>query len=335
MQEAANKERKQPLLVLVGPTAVGKTQLSLDLAKAWNAEIISGDSMQVYKEMDIGTAKLPLAERQGIVHHLIDICEPDVAYSVADFQVHCREAIADISARGKLPFIVGGTGLYVESVCYGFEFNENGSDPAFRDEQQRYAEEHGAEALHARLAEVDPKSAERLHPNDQRRIIRALEIFHMSGEMMSAQLERQKKESPYELCILGLAMDRKVLYSRIEQRVDQMLEDGLVEEVRGLLERGVTEDSLAMQGLGYKEIVMYLRGECTLEAAVELLKRDTRRFAKRQLSWFRHMKDIEWIDMGENFHNNLRRIHGIIAGKFQVNLEYTSNQSFLDGGNVQ
>lgn len=335
MQEAASKERKQPLLVLVGPTAVGKTQLSLDLAKAWNAEIISGDSMQVYKEMDIGTAKLPLAERQGIVHHLIDICEPEEAYSVADFQQHCREAIAAISARGKLPFIVGGTGLYVESVCYGFEFSENGSDPAFREEQQRYAEEHGPDALHARLAEVDPRSAGRLHPNDQRRIIRALEIYHLSGETMSAQLERQKKESPYELCIVGLTMDRKVLYSRIEQRIDQMLEDGLVEEVRGLLDRGVTTDCIAMQGLGYKEIVMYLRGECTLEAAVELLKRDTRRFAKRQLSWFRHMKDIEWIDMGENFHNNLRRIHGIIAGKFQVNLEYTSNQSFLDGGNVQ
>ncbi|MCM3627600.1 tRNA (adenosine(37)-N6)-dimethylallyltransferase MiaA [Paenibacillus glycanilyticus] len=335
MQEAASKERKQPLLVLVGPTAVGKTQLSLDLAKAWNAEIISGDSMQVYKEMDIGTAKLPLAERQGVVHHLIDICEPEEAYSVADFQQHCRDSIMDIAARGKLPFIVGGTGLYIESVCYGFEFNENGSDPVFRDEQQRYAEENGAEALHARLAEVDPKSAERLHPNDQRRIIRALEIYHLSGEMMSAQLERQKKESPYELCILGLTMDRKVLYSRIEQRIDLMLEDGLVEEVRGLLDRGVTSDCIAMQGLGYKEIVMYLRGECTLEAAVELLKRDTRRFAKRQLSWFRHMKDIEWIDMGENFHNNLRRIHDIIAGKFQVNLEYTSNQSFLDGGNVQ
>ncbi|SFF09290.1 tRNA dimethylallyltransferase [Paenibacillus catalpae] len=335
MQEAANKERKQRLLVLVGPTAVGKTQLSLDLAKAWNAEIISGDSMQVYREMNIGTAKLPLAERQGIIHHLIDICEPEESYSVADFQQQCGNAITDISARGKLPFIVGGTGLYIESVCYGFEFDDNGADPAFREEQQRYAEENGAEALHARLALVDPGSAQRLHPNDQRRIIRALEIHHLSGETMTAQLERQKKESPYELCILGLTMDREVLYSRIEQRIDQMLEEGLVEEVRRLLDRGVAPDGVAMQGLGYKEIVMYLRGDCTLEAAVELLKRDTRRFAKRQLSWFRRMKDIEWIDMGENFHNNLRRIHGIIAGKFQVNLEYTSNQSFLDGGNVQ
>ncbi|MGO4111241.1 tRNA (adenosine(37)-N6)-dimethylallyltransferase MiaA [Paenibacillus sp. YAF4_2] len=335
MQEAGTNDRKQPLLVLVGPTAVGKTQLSLDLAKAWNAEIISGDSMQVYKTMDIGTAKLPFAERQGIIHHLIDINEPEEAYSVADFQEQCREAITDIAARGKLPFIVGGTGLYIESVCYDFEFDDNGADPAFREEQQLYAEENGAEALHGRLALVDPKSAERLHPNDQRRIIRALEIYHLSGETMTAQLERQKKESPYELCILGLNMDREVLYSRIEQRIDQMLEEGLVEEVKGLLKRGVPADGVAMQGLGYKEIVMYLRGDCTLEAAVELLKRDTRRFAKRQLSWFRRMKDIEWIDMGENFHNNLLRIHDIIAGKFQVNLEYTSNQSFLDGGNVQ
>ncbi|GLX68143.1 tRNA (adenosine(37)-N6)-dimethylallyltransferase MiaA [Paenibacillus glycanilyticus] len=335
MQEASSNKRKQPLLVLLGPTAVGKTQLSLDLAKAWNAEIISGDSMQIYKGMDIGTAKLPLAERQGIVHHLIDICQPEEAYSVADFQQHCKTEIADIAARGKLPFIVGGTGLYIESVCYSFEFAENGSDQAFRDEQQQFADEHGAEALHAKLALVDPRSADRLHPNDVRRIIRALEIYHLSGEMMSAQLERQKKESPYELCLLGLTMDRGVLYSRIEQRIDIMLEDGLVEEVKGLLARGIPADAVAMQGLGYKEIMMYLRGECTLEAAVTLLKRDTRHYAKRQLSWFRRMKDIEWIDMGENFHNNLQRIHGIIAGKFQVNLEYTSNQSFLDGGNVQ
>lgn len=340
MPEQENKRvtalgKKQPLLVLIGPTAVGKTNLSLELAKAWQAEIISGDSMQVYRGMDIGTAKLPLEEREGIPHHLIDIRDPDDPYSVADFQAGCGSSIEEIAARGKLPFIVGGTGLYVEAVCYGFEFSESGSDEAFRQEQEQFALAHGAEALHARLALIDPKSAERLHPNDQRRVIRALEVFHLTGIKQSEQLEGQKKESPYELCIVGLTMDRAELYRRIELRIDQMLEQGLVEEVKALLSRGVPPHAVAMQGLGYKEIASFLRGECTLEAAVTLLKRDTRRFAKRQLSWFRHMKDIEWIDMGENFHNNLHRIHGIIAGKFQVHLEYTSNQSLVDGGNVQ
>ncbi|GGG87928.1 tRNA dimethylallyltransferase [Paenibacillus radicis (ex Gao et al. 2016)] len=335
MQVITSQSGKQPLLVLIGPTAVGKTQLSLMLAKQYGAEIISGDSMQVYRGMDIGTAKLPLEEREGIPHHLIDIIGPETPYSVADFQAGCVNHIQDIAERGKLPFIVGGTGLYVESVCYGFQFSESGSDEAFRAEQELYAEQFGAEALHRKLAEVDPKSAKRLHPNDRRRIIRALEIHHLTGGTLSDQLEGQKKESPYELCILGLTMDRALLYERIEQRIDLMLEQGLIEEVRRLLEHGTPPGAVAMQGLGYKEIAMYLRGECSLEAAVTLLKRDTRHFAKRQLSWFRHMKDIEWIDMGENFHNNLHRIHGIIAGKFQVNLEYTSNQSFLDGGNVQ
>ncbi|MFF2479445.1 tRNA (adenosine(37)-N6)-dimethylallyltransferase MiaA [Paenibacillus sp. NPDC058071] len=334
-QAQANDTGKQRLLVLVGPTAVGKTELSLELAEAYGAEIISGDSMQVYRGMDIGTAKLPLSEQKGIPHHLIDICDPQSPYSVADFQTECARSIVDITSRGKLPFIVGGTGLYVESVCYGFEFAENGSDEAFRADMERYAAENGAEALHRKLLAVDPHSAERLHPNDLRRVIRALEIFHLTGETMSSQLEGQKKQSPYELCILGLTRDRAELYARIEERVDLMMEQGLVDEVRALLGSGIPPHAVAMQGLGYKEIAAHLRGECSLEAAVELLKRDTRRFAKRQLSWFRHMKDIEWIDMGENFRNNLHRIHGIIAGKFQVNLEYTSNQSFLDGGNVQ
>ncbi|WP_441907511.1 tRNA (adenosine(37)-N6)-dimethylallyltransferase MiaA [Paenibacillus sp. MCAF9] len=320
--------RKQPLLVLIGPTAVGKTRMSLDIAKAWNAEIISGDSMQVYRGMDIGTAKIGLEEREGIPHHLIDICEPDEAYSAADFQAGATKAIAEISERGKLPFIVGGTGLYVESVCYQFQFAEIGSDAAFRQEQEHYAAEFGAEALHARLAAIDPPAGQRLHPNDMRRVIRALEVYHMTGQTFSDQQAGQTKVSPYELCIIGLTMDRAELYRRIELRIDEMMKLGLVDEVRRLLERDLPPAAVAMQGLGYKEIAQYLQGECSLEAAVELLKRDTRRFAKRQLSWFRHMKDIHWIDMGENFHNNLQSVHDIIAGKFQVNLEYTSNQSF-------
>lgn len=328
--------RKQPLLVLIGPTAVGKTKLSLDIAKAWNAEIISGDSMQVYRGMDIGTAKIPQEEREGIPHHLIDICDPDYAYSVADFQSEAVRCIDDISSRGKLPFIVGGTGLYVESVCYQYQFADTGSDEAFRLEQERYAQEHGTEALHKRLMDIDPPAAERLHPNDLRRVIRALEVHHLTGQTFSEQQAGQVKESPYELCIIGLTMDRAELYRRIELRVDLMMEQGLVEEVERIAAKyRLPDNAVSMQGLGYKEIVQYLQGNCTLEAAVELLKRDTRRFAKRQLSWFRHMKDIHWIDMGENFHNNLAQIHDIIAGKLQVNLEYKSNQSLLDGGNVQ
>ena len=324
-----NKDVKPKLLVLIGPTAVGKTKLSLDLAKAWNAEIISGDSIQVYRGMDIGTAKIKPEEREGITHHLIDICDPLHAFSVAEFQERCAALIPAITERGKLPFIVGGTGLYVESVAYGYDFADVGSDEAFREEQTQYAEQFGAEALLDKLRIVDPTSALRLHRNDQRRIIRALEIHHLTGSTLSEQLEGQSKTSPFELCIIGLTMDRSILYSRINERVDAMIAEGLVEEVKGLLDRGIPADAVSMHGLGYKEIALYLQGELTVEEAVEMLKRDTRRFAKRQLSWFRHMKDIHWIDSSENFNENLIKIHGIIAEKFKMSLEYTSNQSLL------
>lgn len=320
--------RKQPLLVLIGPTAVGKTALSLKLANTWNAEIISGDSMQVYRGMDIGTAKIKEDEREGVPHHLIDIRDPEEAYSAADFQAEAEQQIREIASRGKLPFIVGGTGLYIESLCYQYQFADNGSDEAFRAEQEAFASEHGPEALHCKLGQIDPRAAERLHPNDIRRVIRALEVHHLTGQTFSEQQEGQKKVSPYDLIIIGLTMDRAELYRRIERRIDMMLEEGLVAEVEGLMKRGLPSHAVPMQALGYKEIVRYLNGEYSLEAAVELLKRDTRRFAKRQLSWFRHMKDIHWIDMGENFHKNLSEIHDIIAGKFQDHLEYTSNQSF-------
>ncbi|MDQ0193308.1 tRNA (adenosine(37)-N6)-dimethylallyltransferase MiaA [Paenibacillus wynnii] len=311
-------EAKPKLLVLLGPTAVGKTRLSLELAAAYDAEIISGDSMQVYREMDIGTAKITPEEMQGIPHHLIDIHDPQDSYSAAEFQEHATKAIEDIRARGKLPFIVGGTGLYIESLCYGFRFSEAVADEAFRKEQDEYAEEHGALALHARLEAVDPISAARLHPNDRRRIIRALEIHHQTDTTLSSSHAAQKKESPYELCIIGLTMDRKILYQRIEDRIDQMLADGLVDEVRTLLERGYVRGLVSMQGLGYKEIAAYLAGETTYEEAVTLLKRDTRRFAKRQLSWFRHMKEIEWIDVDEeqNFSVYFEKIRDIITNKF-------------------
>ncbi len=310
---------KRPLLVLVGPTAVGKTKLSLQLAKHVNAEIISGDSMQVYRKMDIGTAKLPASEQEGIVHHMMDIHEPDEPFSVAEFQERCSVLIEEICDRGSIPFIVGGTGLYVESVCYGFEFSEEGSDEAFRSEMAEYASKHGNEALHAKLNEVDPESAARLHPNDVRRIIRALEIYHLTGSKMSDQLAGQKREPKYDLFMIGLTMDRQLLYKRIEDRIDLMLEEGLVQEVQHLLDLGYTRQMTSMQGLGYKEIAAYLEGEMSYEAAVSLLKRDTRRFAKRQLSWFRHMKDIQWLDVTDSskYEQQLLEICELTAGKFR------------------
>ncbi|WP_025697146.1 tRNA (adenosine(37)-N6)-dimethylallyltransferase MiaA [Paenibacillus forsythiae] len=322
-------EAKPKVLVLLGPTAVGKTRLSLSIAAAYHAEIISGDSMQVYRGMDIGTAKIKISEMEGIPHHLIDIHDPQEPYSVAEFQTEGRKLIGEISARGKLPFIVGGTGLYIESLCYGFRFSEAVADEAFRAEMDRFAEEHGALALHAKLAEVDPASAARLHPNDRRRIIRALEIFRQTDTPLSKSPAARKPESPYDLCLVGLTMDRQILYKRIEERIDEMLAEGLVEEVKGLMDRGCGRNLISMQGLGYKEIAAYLEGEMTLEESVALLKRDTRRFAKRQLSWFRHMKDIHWIDVTDsgNFSGNFSKIHGIIAGKFHSGLEYTSEQS--------
>jgi tRNA dimethylallyltransferase len=309
---------KPKLLVLVGPTAVGKTKLSLALAHQYNCEIISGDSMQVYRGMDIGTAKISPEEQENIPHHLIDILEPNEAFSAAAFQQLAGELIDDIHSRNRLPFIVGGTGLYIESLCYSFQFSEAASDEQYRQEQARFLAEFGEQALHDKLKQVDPVSAERLHPNNTRRIIRALEILHVTGTTLSAQLAGQTKQSPYDLCLIGLTMDRALLYKRIEQRIDQMIDQGLVEEVNLLVDRGYSRALISMQGLGYKEIIGYLAGECSLAEAITLLKRDTRHYAKRQMSWFRHMKDIHWIDVTEftNFSTHLQTINAIIAGKF-------------------
>jgi tRNA dimethylallyltransferase len=321
---------KPPLLVLLGPTAIGKTGLSVEIAKRYGCEIISGDSMQVYRGMDIGTAKITSKEMQGVPHHMLDICEPDYPFSVAEFQESVRQLIFDIGSRGAVPFIVGGTGLYIESICYDFQFSDVGSDEEFREEQRRFLEEFGPEALHARLAETDPGSAGRLHANDTRRVIRALEVFHLTGRTLTEQLAGQTRESPYNLCLVGLTMDRDILYNRIEARIDQMMDEGLVDEVRGLMARGLTRSHISMQGLGYKEIAAYLEQETTLEEAVRLLKRDTRHFAKRQLSWFRHMKEINWIEIPE--HAKLSRIlhkfHEILAGKFEGLTEYIGEHEY-------
>ncbi|MBD0380442.1 tRNA (adenosine(37)-N6)-dimethylallyltransferase MiaA [Paenibacillus sedimenti] len=319
---------KPKLLVLLGPTAVGKTKLSLDIAQQFQCEIISGDSMQVYRGMDIGTAKASKAEQELVPHHLIDIHDPSYPFSAAEFQERVRNLITDIHARGKLPFIVGGTGLYIESVCYNYQFTDVGMDEAFRNEQEAYAIQHGDEALHLKLRDIDPESADRLHANDRRRVIRALEVFRVSGQTFSEHLAAQKKESPYELCIIGLTMDRALLYQRIEERIDAMMEEGLIEEVKSVLDSGCPKNAISMQALGYKEIVRYLDGELSLEEAVTLLKRDTRRFAKRQLSWFRHMKDIYWVDVTDsaNFSAHFQMISDIIAGKFVHKIEYNQQQ---------
>ncbi|ANE47885.1 tRNA delta(2)-isopentenylpyrophosphate transferase [Paenibacillus swuensis] len=311
---------KPKLLVLLGPTAIGKTRLSIELAKRFGCEIISGDSMQVYRGMDIGTAKIRPEEMEGVPHHMIDIHEPDYPFSVAEFQDESRRLIQEISDRDKLPFIVGGTGLYIESLCYSFEFSESGSDEAFREEKYRYAEIHGAEALHLQLQASDPVTAERLHPNDLRRVVRALEIVHLTGMKLSDQLLGQKKETPYELCIVGLTMERDLLYKRIEERIDEMLALGLVEEVQRVIEAGCPRDAISIKALGYKEMLGYLDGEYTMERAEYLLKRNTRRFAKRQLSWFRHMKDIQWIDVTEtsNFYEHLTQVSDIIARTLKI-----------------
>lgn len=323
-----DKRQKPKLLVLVGPTAVGKTKLSLEIAERFQCEIISGDSMQVYRGMDIGTAKANIGERQRIPHHLIDIREPEQSFSVSDFQHLAKHKIAEIRQRGRLPFIVGGTGLYIESVCYGFQFTESGMDVAYREEQNDYADKFGEAALHDKLRSIDPLTAQRIHPNDRRRVIRALEIAHTTGRILSEHLKEQSLQSPYDLCLLGLTMDRGLLYQRIEARVDAMIEQGLVREVGSLLEQGYDKHMVSMQGLGYKEIIGYLEGEYTLEQAVTLLKRNTRRFAKRQLSWLRHMKDIQWLDVSDmaNFSAHLKIISDIIAGKFILRKEYISEQ---------
>ncbi|NRR01004.1 tRNA (adenosine(37)-N6)-dimethylallyltransferase MiaA [Brevibacillus sp. RS1.1] len=311
-------QQRERLVVIIGPTAVGKTQLSLELAEQFDGEIISGDSMQVYRGMDIGTAKAEPEELASIPHHLIDIKNPDEEYSVAMFQESAAGLISDINQRGRLPFIVGGTGLYIESVTHRFQFSTTSQDPELRDRLQRLADSEGVEALHARLADVDPITAERLHPNDVKRVIRALEIYESSGYKMS-DFQLRAKHSPYDLVMIGLTMDRAKLYERINHRVELMIEAGLVEEVRGLLDAGYDASLVSMQGLGYKELIPYLYGEITLEKAMNDIQQRTRHFAKRQLSWFRRMEEIHWFDMTDSAEqrNNVETIKRILAGKFQ------------------
>lgn len=297
-EKKADHRQKRPLVVLAGPTAVGKTRLSIRLAKALDAEVISADSMQVYRHMDIGSAKIMPGEMEQIPHHLIDALEPEEPFHVVRFQQMAKQALDQIHVRGRIPLLVGGTGFYIQAVVRDISFGEERpAEDSYRRTLEEQARKNGPQWLHERLAAVDSKAAEEIHPNNQKRILRALEFYHDTGRPISAHnREQQKRVSPYNVIYFVLTDDREILYRRIDRRVDQMMADGLLEEVRLLKERGCTRDMVSMQGLGYQELLAYLEGDYPLEEAVRLIKRDTRHFAKRQLTWFKREKDVIWID---------------------------------------
>lgn len=312
-----------PLVVIIGPTAIGKTSLSVDLALKIDGEIISGDSMQVYRYMDIGTAKIKCEEMLGVPHHLINIKNPHDAFSTADFQELARGKIREVSQRGKIPILVGGTGLYIQSVIDPYEFTPQEGVDEYRKELLLFAEQNGNEYLHRKLVEVDPEGAQRIHLNDTKRIIRALEYYKFTGKPISGNTRaKENLKSIYDLLMFGLIMNRTELYQRINERVDIMMKQGFLEEVENLIERGFTPDLPSMQGLGYKQLCSYLQGEYDFDIAVELIKRDTRRFAKRQLTWFRRDPRIIWFDLDKNDRDEiLFKIVAIIGRTIKINVE--------------
>ncbi|MGM0835483.1 MAG: tRNA (adenosine(37)-N6)-dimethylallyltransferase MiaA [Bacillota bacterium] len=309
---------KKKVIVIIGPTAVGKTRSSVELAKRVNGEIISGDSMQIYKEMDIGTAKASKEEMQGVPHYLIDVKEPTEPYSVAEFQREVRELIDVISKKGCVPIIAGGTGLYIQSVLYDYQFSDTGKDEEIRLRLEKQVEEEGMERVYEELRRIDPVSAENIHPNNVRRVIRALEVFHSTGKTMAEYQESQEQELLYDVAFVGLTMDREVLYDRINLRVDLMVEQGLFEEVESLYKKGI-RDCQSIQAIGYKELYGYFDGLLTKEQAIAALKQNSRRYAKRQLTWFRNKMDVTWFDMTDaNFEVTLEEIFLFVAGKLQL-----------------
>ena len=290
----------RPLIILTGPTAVGKTALSIGLAKAVDGEIISADSMQVYRKMNIGTAKIQQSEMQGVRQHLIDILDPGEDFNVVLFKKYALEAMKDIYSRGKIPVVVGGTGFYIQALLYDINFEDNDNDMSYREELQTLAAEHGNSYIHDMLAGVDPESAEKIHENNVKRVIRALEFYKKTGTKISEHNEAEsQKESPYNFEYFVLNDDRQKLYDRIDRRIDIMLEDGLLDEVRSLVDEGYSRDLVSMQGLGYKEMIDYIQERYTLDEAVYTLKRDTRHFAKRQVTWFKREKQVTWVNKNE------------------------------------
>ena len=291
---------KQPLIIIAGPTAVGKTALSVALAKRIGGEIVSADSMQVYRGMDIGTAKVTKEETCGVPHHLIDVLDPKDPFNVMTFRSMVKDAVRGISSRGNVPVLVGGTGFYIQSVLYDVQFEEDASSEELRKELEQEADVLGAEKMHERLRALDPDAAEAIHPNNIKRVVRALEYCLSTGRKISVHnREQRERTSPYSFLFYVLTMDRAALYQRIDLRVDQMMEQGLLAEVKRLRDEGVTSDMVSMQGLGYRQIFDYLEGIATLDEAVERIKRETRHFAKRQLTWFRREPDARWINVSE------------------------------------
>lgn len=285
-----------PLIILTGPTAVGKTDLSIQLAKAVDAEIVSADSMQIYKYMDIGSAKVTEEEMQGVKHYLVDEIEPDMPFSVSEYKRMAEEYIDEISSREKNVIVTGGTGLYLNSLIYDMDFGKSDANQELREELNKELEENGPAYMYEKLVSLDKEAAERIHPNNTKRVIRAIEVA-MSGEKMNDFSKDLRYNKKYRPIIIVLNRDRQALYDRINLRVDIMLKNGLIEEVKGLLEKGYTKDMISMQGIGYKEIIKYFDGEYTLDEAIEIIKRDSRRYAKRQLTWFRRYEDAKWFEI--------------------------------------
>ncbi len=305
---------KKPLLILTGPTAVGKTALSVKAAKRFHGEIISADSMQVYRGMDIGSAKVTREEMDGVPHHLIDVLDPREAFHVVRFKGMAQAAMNGIHERGHLPILTGGTGFYIQALLYDIDFTENDADPSYRERLESLAKERGASYLHGLLRERDPGAAEEIHENNVKRVIRALEFYEKTGKPISEhnQTEREK-ESPYRFAYVILNRDRAELYRRIDLRVDAMLEKGLLDEVKGLKAMGLTKDMVSMQGLGYKELLSYLDGEMDYGEAVRILKRDTRHFAKRQLTWFKRERQTDWLSLdGKTEEDALTELEAIL-----------------------
>ena len=287
--------QKQKVIVIGGPTASGKTALSIELAKKINGEIVSADSMQIYKDMDIGTAKPTAEEMQGIKHYMLDFLSPEERFSVADYKKRAKEAIKEILEKGKVPIVIGGTGLYIETLIYEIEFAQIDTDLSYRKELEKIVEEKGLEYLYNKAIEIDPEAMKKISPNDQKRILRVLELYHQTGKTKTQLDAESRKEVEYDYKLFAINMDREKLYDRINRRVDIMLKDGLVEEVKALCKK-YKKFPTAMQGLGYKEVVEYLNGDASYEEMVEKIKTESRRYAKRQITWFKKYENLTWID---------------------------------------
>ena len=321
---------KKPLIILTGPTAVGKTHLSIRLAKAVQGEIISADSMQVYRHMDIGSAKIRPEEMEGVPHHLIDCLNPDEDFNVVRFQEMAKEAMAHIYQRGHIPILTGGTGFYIQAITGDIDFTQHGEDNSYRLALEKKAAEEGAQSLHDMLQKVDPLSAQTIHANNVKRVIRALEYYNQTGQPISSHnLEQRQKTSPYQLAYFVLNDERSRLYQRIDQRVDEMISSGLVKEVETLKAMGCHPGMVSMQGLGYKEILAYLEGDCSLEEAVYILKRDTRHFAKRQITWFKREQDVEWFYKPDYEYQEEKILNGMLHSLKEKNI--IPKERYTDG----